>query len=149
VAGLADSTERRDALVQRLFMNAVGAFDLFSVYLGDRLGLYRIVAEQGAMTSAELADAAGVHERYAREWLEQQAASELLEVDSDGSGGQRRFRLPEGHEEALLDVSSLNYVAPMARAVLASIRPIDAVLAAFKSGEGVPYADYGEDLHEA
>jgi 2-polyprenyl-3-methyl-5-hydroxy-6-metoxy-1,4-benzoquinol methylase len=37
----------------------------------------------------------------------------------------------------------------MARAVLASIRPIDAVVAAFKSGEGVPYADYGEDLHEA
>jgi len=36
----------------------------------------------------------------------------------------------------------------MARAVLASIRPIDAVLAAFKTGEGVPYADYGEDLHE-
>jgi hypothetical protein len=36
-----------------------------------------------------------------------------------------------------------------ARAVLASIRPIDAVVAAFKSGEGVPYADYGEDLHEA
>ena len=118
---MADSTERRDALVERLFMNAVGAFDLFSVYLGDRLGLYRIVAEQGAMTSAELADAAGVHERYAREWLEQQAASELLEVDMDGNGAQRRFRLPEGHEEALLDVSSLNYVAPMARAVLASM----------------------------
>jgi 2-polyprenyl-3-methyl-5-hydroxy-6-metoxy-1,4-benzoquinol methylase len=149
VAGLADSTERRDALVERLFLNAVGAFDLFSVYLGDRLGLYRTMAEHGAMTAAELAAAAGVHERYAREWLEQQSASQLLEVDMDGNGGQRRFRLPEGHEEALLDVSSLNYVAPMARAVLASIRPIDAVVAAFKSGEGVPYADYGEDLHEA
>ena len=36
----------------------------------------------------------------------------------------------------------------MARAVLASVRPIDALLAAFKTGEGVPYADYGEDLHE-
>jgi 2-polyprenyl-3-methyl-5-hydroxy-6-metoxy-1,4-benzoquinol methylase len=88
-----------------------------------------------------------VHERYAREWLEQQAASDLLEVEN-GDGEQRRFRLPAGHDEALLDVSSLNYIAPMARLVLASIRPIDAVLAAFKTGEGVPYADYGEDLHE-
>ena len=62
--------------------------------------------------------------------------------------GRARFRLPEGHDEALLDVSSLNYIAPMARAVLASIRPIDAVLEAFRTGDGVPYADYGEDLHE-
>ena len=147
MASVTDSTERRDALVERLFMNAVGAFDLFSVYLGDRLGFYRIVADQGPLTSAELADAASVHERYAREWLEQQAASDLLEMAID-EAGKRRFRLPAGHDEALLDVSSLNYIAPMARAVLASVRPIDALLAAFRTGEGVPYADYGEDLHE-
>ena len=36
---MAESTERRDALVERLFINAIGAFDLFSVYVGDRLGL--------------------------------------------------------------------------------------------------------------
>ena len=147
MASVTDSTERRDALVERLFMNAVGAFDLFSVYIGDRLGLYRIMADEGPLTPAELAHAAGVHERYAREWLEQQAASDLLEMAID-EAGKRRFRLPAGHDEALLDVSSLNYIAPMARAVLASVRPIDALLAAFKTGEGVPYADYGEDLHE-
>ena len=146
MASVADATERRDALVGRLFMNAIGAFDLFSVYVGDRLGLYRILADQGPLTSAELAHTAGVHERYAREWLEQQAASDLLEVEGDGE--EPRFRLPVGHDEAFLDVSSLNYVAPMARVVLASIRPIDALLDAFKTGDGVPYADYGEDLHE-
>src|SRR6266545_7740632 len=147
MATVADATGRRDALVERLFMNAIGAFDLFSVYVGDVLGLYRILGQKGPLTSAELADAAGVHERYAREWLEQQAASELLEVE--GQGPERRFRLPEGHDEALLDVSSLDYIAPMARAVLASIRPIDSLLDAFRSGEGVSYADYGEDLHES
>ena len=149
MAATAEPTERRDALVERLFMNAIGAFDLFSVHVGDRLGLYRTLADEGPLTSAELAKAAGVHERYAREWLEHQAASDLLEVGENGDSEQRKFRLPEGHEEALLDVSSLNYVAPMARAVLACIRPIDELLAAFRTGEGVPYADYGEDLHEA
>jgi 2-polyprenyl-3-methyl-5-hydroxy-6-metoxy-1,4-benzoquinol methylase len=147
MATAADATGRRDALVERLFLNAIGAFDLFSVYIGDTLGFYRCLAEKGPLTSAELADAAGAHERYAREWLEQQAASELLEVE--GEGEERRFRLPAGHDEALLDVSSLNYIAPMARAVLASIRPIDALLEAVRSGGGVPYADYGHDLHEA
>jgi 2-polyprenyl-3-methyl-5-hydroxy-6-metoxy-1,4-benzoquinol methylase len=147
MASAAEATERRDALVERLFMNAVGAFDLFSVYVGDVLGLYRALADKGPLTSAELAEAAGMHERYAREWLEQQAATDLLEVD--GGGEERRFRLPEGYDEALLDVSSLNYIAPLARAVLASIRPIDALLEAYRRGGGVPYADYGEDVHEA
>src|SRR5207249_12172408 len=40
-------------------------------------------------------------------------------------------------------------LAPMARAVLASTRPIDALVEAFRTGAGVPYADYGDDLHEA
>jgi 2-polyprenyl-3-methyl-5-hydroxy-6-metoxy-1,4-benzoquinol methylase len=141
-----EETARRDALVERLFMDAVGAFDLFSVYLGDVLGLYRVLADKGPLTSAELAKATGVHERYAREWLEHQAASDLLEVVPNGP--ERRFQLPEGHDEALLDASSLNYIAPMARAVAASVRPLDALLAAFRTGDGVPYADYGDDLHE-
>jgi 2-polyprenyl-3-methyl-5-hydroxy-6-metoxy-1,4-benzoquinol methylase len=143
-----DSTQRRDALVERLFTNAIGAFDLFSVYLGDRLGLYRILADRGPMTSPELAGAAGLNERYVREWLEHQAASDLLELVSDGDPDARRFRLPDGHIEPLLDASSLNYTAPMARSVLGSIRPIDALLEAFRAGDGVPYALYGDDLHE-
>ena len=146
MAGAVDAVERRDALVERLFMSAVGAFELFSVYVGEKLGLYRELADRGPLTPAELAEAAGVHERYAREWLEHQAASDILEVERDGE--ERRFRLPEGHDEALLDPSSLNYIAPMGRAVLASIRPIDSLLEAFGTGGGVPYADYGDDLHE-
>ena len=66
----------------------------------------------------------------------------------DESGGERKFGLPEGHDEALLDVVEFNYIAPMARSVVASIRPVDALLKAFKNGGGVPYADYGEDMHE-
>jgi 2-polyprenyl-3-methyl-5-hydroxy-6-metoxy-1,4-benzoquinol methylase len=149
LAAMADSTQRRDALVERLFTSAIGAFDLFSVHLGDRLGLYGLLADRGPMTSAELAGAAGLNERYVREWLEHQAASDLLETRAADDAQARRYRLPEGHVEPLLDVSSLNYSAPMARAVLASIRPIDSLLAAFRTGDGIPYKAYGDDLHEA
>jgi 2-polyprenyl-3-methyl-5-hydroxy-6-metoxy-1,4-benzoquinol methylase len=147
MAEVKEAAERRDALVERLSANAIGAFDLFSVYLGDVLGLYRVLVDRGPLTSVELAAAAGVHERYAREWLEQQAASALLEVDQDGD--VRRFRLPAGHDEALLDVSSLNYITPTAYSVLASIRPIDKLLEAFRTGGGVPYAEYGDEAHES
>src|SRR6059058_64937 len=146
MAATAGTTERRDALVERLFMDAIGAFDLLSVYLGDVLGLYRALADEGPLTSAELADAAGIHERYAREWLEHQAASGLLELEPNGDA--RRYRLPEGHAEALLDSSSLSYIAPLARSFAGAVKPLEALLAAFRSGDGVPYGDYGDDLHE-
>lgn len=140
---------RRDALVGRLFEAAIGAMDLLSVYLGDRLGLYRALAERGRASSLELAEAAGVHERYAREWLEQQASTGILEVAEDADDpSRRRFRLPEGHDEALLDGESLNYVAPFGRLLAACALPLPKLLEAFRSGAGVPYEDYGPDLYE-
>jgi winged helix-turn-helix protein/methyltransferase family protein len=139
----AEPSARRDALVERLFGATLGAMDLLSVYLGVRLGLYRALADRGASSSEELAEAAGLNERYTREWLEQQATTGILEVDDE-----RRYTLPPGHDEALLDESSLNYAAPFGKLVVACVRPIDEVLAAFRSGDGVPYADYGADLHE-
>ena len=65
---------RRDALVERLFGAMIGAFDLGSVYIGDRLGLYRAVAEHGPASAVELAAATSLNERYVREWLEQRDA---------------------------------------------------------------------------
>ncbi len=56
-------TERRDALIGRLFEATIGAMDVFTIYIGDRLGLYRALAELGAATSTELARATGTHER--------------------------------------------------------------------------------------
>jgi SAM-dependent methyltransferase len=140
---------RRDALVERLFGATLGAMDVLGVYLGDRLGLYRALAERGPLTSTELAESSGTHERYAREWLEQQAASGILEVDHAAAGAQeRRYSVPPGHDEALLDETSLNYVAPVGKLMAACAKPLDAVLRAFSTGDGVPYADYGSDLHE-
>jgi len=145
----ADAAARRDALVERLFLAAVGAWDVFAVYLGDRLGLYRILAERGPATSGELADTAGLSERYVREWLEQQASSAILEVDdARAEVAARRYALPPGHDEALVDETSLNCIAPIGQLVVACAKPMDAVLEAFRTGEGVPYADYGTDLHE-
>ena len=140
---------RRDELVERLFGSALGAMDLLCVYLGDRLGLYKALAHSGPSTSAELASEAGVNERYAREWLEQQAMAGILEaVDQSATDAERRYALPTGHDEVLLDGDSLNHMAPIAQLLVACALPIHAVLAAFATGDGVPYADYGADLHE-
>jgi ubiquinone/menaquinone biosynthesis C-methylase UbiE len=123
--------------------------DLLCVYLGDRLGMYRALVDAGPSTAAELASAAGVNERYAGEWLEQQAMPGILEAqDPSASDADRRYAVPDGHEEVLLEAGSLNHMAPMAQLVVACALPIHAVLDAFRAGDGVPYADYGADLHE-
>jgi 2-polyprenyl-3-methyl-5-hydroxy-6-metoxy-1,4-benzoquinol methylase len=140
--------ERRDALVGKLFAGTIEAVDVLSVYVGDRLGLYRALAD-GPLTPPELAGAAGIHERYAREWLEQQAASGILDVETGSSDpAARRFRLPAGHDEALLDAESLNYAAPFGQVLVAVARPIHRVIEAYRQGEGVPFEAYGSDLYE-
>ena len=145
----ATADEQRETFVERLFEATLGAFDLLCVYIGDQLGLYRAIADRGAATSQELATTAGIHERYAREWLEQQAMSGILEVDdADAAAGDRRYMLPAGVDEVLLDESSLYFGAALAQATVACALPIHRVLDAFRTGDGVPYAEYGVDLHE-
>jgi hypothetical protein len=59
----AEAAARRDALVERLFLATVDAWDVIAVYIGDRLGLYRTLAERGPTTSGDLAAACGLSER--------------------------------------------------------------------------------------
>src|ERR671917_503595 len=141
--------QRREALVERVFGSAIGLMELLSIYVGERLGLYRALADGGAATAPELAAATATNERYAREWLEQQAVAGILEVEDERAEPEaRRFRLPEGHDEVLLERDSLYYVAPFAQQMVGLTRPLPAVLEAYRTGGGVPYPEYGEDMRE-
>ena len=134
----------RDALVGRLFTSTIGALELFHVYLGDRLGLYRALRTAGPLTAAGLAATAGINERYAREWLEQEAVAGILVVET--GEGERRYSLPRGHAEVLDDPDSLNFLAPAARGVVSIGAVMTNVIDAFRTGAGVPYEAYGADM---
>jgi 2-polyprenyl-3-methyl-5-hydroxy-6-metoxy-1,4-benzoquinol methylase len=142
--------QRRDAFVERFAGSVVGAQEVLSIYIGDRLGLYQPLADGSALAAPELADAAGIHERYAREWLEQQAVCGILEVeDARAEPDSRRYRLPKGHDEVLLERDSLDYLAPLAQGLVGLAHALPAVLEAFKTGGGVPFSRYGKDLRES
>src|SRR3954447_5495949 len=72
--------------VQEFMGRMVGEFGAVAsaplIALGDRLGLYKAMSEQGWMTSTEVAERAGLAERYVREWLAAQAASGFLRYDA-------------------------------------------------------------------
>lgn len=74
---------KRDAFLDRLLQSARGTFELFSIYIGVRLGFYEALAAGGPLSSVELASRTATSERYAREWLEQQPVSGILEVDDE------------------------------------------------------------------
>jgi cyclopropane fatty-acyl-phospholipid synthase-like methyltransferase len=143
------ATHRCERLADRLLNSVAGTFDIFTIYIGDRLGFYDALNENGPMTPSELASHTGTHERYVREWLEQQTVTAILDVDdAEQPPQERRFSLPAGHDEVLVDRESLNYLAPLAQLVAGAVYPLDSLLAAFRTGAGVPFASYGKDLWE-
>lgn len=133
-----------EAVGERLLEAAVGAVDLVAVYLGDRLGWYASLRDDGPATPNQLADRTGTAPRYAREWLEQQAVTGLLKVESDG-----RFGLPAGVAEALTNPASLAFVAPLGRMLVAPLVQMPALLEAYRGGGGVPWAQLGADARES
>lgn len=142
--------EEAEAFVGRLFEGALGTVDLLTVYIGDRLGLYKGLTDGGPATPSELAARCSINERYAREWLEQQAVGGILTVD-DASAPEdaRRYALPEGHALALTDPDSPFSMAPLARAFVGCALVLPKILDAFRTGGGVPWSDFGTDGIEA
>jgi hypothetical protein len=144
------NVEQAEGFVGRLFNASLGAIDVFTVYVGDRMGLYQALADNGSLTFPELAASAGIDPRYAREWLEQQAATGIVLVDDVAAAPDvRRFTLPAEHAAALIDPDSPLSIAPLARAVASVGVVLPQLLEAYRTGGGVPWSAFGADGIEA
>jgi 2-polyprenyl-3-methyl-5-hydroxy-6-metoxy-1,4-benzoquinol methylase len=125
------------ALSARVRRSAAATFDLMSIWLGERLSLYRGLAD-GPATPSELAGRAGANARMVREWLEHQAVTGLLEVEDVGvTPDERRYRLPEGGVEALTDRDSVAFAVPTAAEVLHAVGFLLGLETALRSGGGL------------
>jgi len=136
---VADNSDAAAALAGRLRHDMVCALELFTVYLGERLGLYRALAADGPATSAELAARTGTVERYVREWLEHHAASGLLEVDvADDDPLRRRYRLPPALAPVLADPDDVRYRAFNGVEIVRAGRGMADLVEAFRTGGAPP-----------
>lgn len=128
------------ALAERVFTACIATMDVATIHLGRELGLYEALRDSGPLTSLELAAATSCDERYVREWLEHQAVGAILAVDDTAAAAtKRRYTLPPGHAEALLDHTSPYSVGPFAQFTVGEIIPIRQLVDAFRTGEGLPY----------
>lgn len=141
-----ESQQAEAALTERLFGATIGALELFSVYLGKQLGLYRAL-EHAPANPSQLAGRAGIAERYAREWLEQQSVAGLLRVDDvRAAPADRTYSLPRAHVGVLADDCHGCHVAPFSQMVAGVAQALPAVVDAYRTGRGVPYEQYGADF---
>ncbi|MDN5794330.1 MAG: class I SAM-dependent methyltransferase [Intrasporangium sp.] len=112
--------------------------------LGDRLGLYAALARSSPATSTELAEQTGTHERYVREWLAQQTAVGFVTHDAT----EQTFTLPREHAAVLASDDSPAAMIGAAPLATGLHRRIDEVVAAFRSGDGIPWAEQDPTIFE-
>ncbi len=146
---MTDPSDDVGAVLERIQRAALGTADLFSIYLGDRLGWYLSLRDDGPATAQQLAERTGTHPRYAREWLEQQAVTNLLAVDDSDDAAARRYTLRPGMAKVLTDETSRAYLGPLARMFAAAGQQLPALLEAYRTGGGVPWTQYGPDARES
>ena len=72
--------QQTELFVEKIPNPHAGTFDMFSMYLGVRLGYYKAMSEGGSINSTELATRTKTNERYTRKWLEQQAVGRFSTV---------------------------------------------------------------------
>jgi SAM-dependent methyltransferase len=114
------------------------------VHLGDKLGLYKAMADGAPITSVELAQRTGTTERYVREWLVNQAAGGY--IDYDPATG--RYRLPPEQAVALADPESPYFVCGGFQAMMALARAEPRISQAFQTGEGMFWGEHDHNLFE-
>jgi len=126
-----------NAFIGQMLSDLGGASSIAMVRLGDTLGLYKAIHANGAMTSTELAKIAKVDERYLREWLSHQAASNYLSYDPATS----KFAMPPEQAMVFANEESPVYMMGGFDLMAAMLDNQPKVQAAFKSGGGVAWGD--------
>jgi SAM-dependent methyltransferase len=128
-----------EAFAERVVADLAGTMTTVLCALGDRTGLFRELAG-GAATSAELATAAGLSERYVREWASGLYAAGYLDHDPESD----RFSLSPDRAAVLADEGGPAFLAGAHAVVRGMVGQLDRVEHGLRTGAGIPAADYGE-----
>jgi SAM-dependent methyltransferase len=120
-----------------------GAITAVLVYIGDKLGLYRAMADAGKpITSQELATITETSERVVREWLASQAAGGYVLYDAQ----TQRYSLPPENASVLVDENSPMYLIGAFQNITSFFKDSSKIIEAFKTGRGLPWGEHDPDL---
>jgi SAM-dependent methyltransferase len=106
--------------------------------IGHRVGLFDAMADRLPTTSQEIADAAGLNERYVREWLGAMVTGKVV----DYNPGENTYSLPPEHAAWLTRAAGLDNLALQTQYIPLLAQVEDPVIDSFRNGGGVPYSAY-------
>lgn len=112
------------------------AFVGLLVSIGHQTGLYDTLADLPPATSERIAEAAGLDERYVREWLGAMTTARIVEYDP----ARRTYRLPPEHAATLTTAAGPNNMAYFTQYVAEMGKIEQPLIEAFRTGGGVPYS---------
>jgi 2-polyprenyl-3-methyl-5-hydroxy-6-metoxy-1,4-benzoquinol methylase len=125
------------SLAERVAEDLGGAFTVGLAYLGDRLGLFAALAAGGPATSEEVAQRAGLHERYVREWLNAMVASRYVEHQPDGD----TYTMTDEQRAVLVDEGGRTFMAGAFTFALESLLLTPRLASAFQHGGGISFGE--------
>ncbi len=129
--------------VHRFIVDLGAAHHAVTVVVGDRLGLYRAVADAGPATAREIAAAAGCDERYTQEWLNAQAASGYCEYDQHSG----EYSLTPAQRACLADEDSPIFLTAGMFLAAALFKDEERLAEAIRTGAGVGWGEHHHDLY--
>ena len=140
-----DQFVTKDAQAMKIFDWAAGAASLRMAYYGLKLGLFQaITSEEHGLSVDELVARTGLDARYVRAWARTSVAGELLEYDAT----TERLTMAPFMEALLLDDQDFQYSAGLATNFAVESRLADRVADCFSNSEGIPFAEYGQEMVE-
>lgn len=134
--------EKLNDLMGGILHDLGGAFSVPLVRIGESLGIYEALNGTVPLSSGELAAKTGLHERYLREWLSAQAASNYITYHPEVN----KFSMSPEQAFVFSSPGSPFYLAPAFGAAAAFQENYPQVRDAFTSGEGVPWGDQTQCL---
>jgi winged helix-turn-helix protein/methyltransferase family protein len=148
-SGVSDTTRKVDEAKLEDFMgkvvNDLGATEsTVLVIIGDKLGLYKAMADSKPVTPAELASRTGTAERYVREWLSNQAAGGYISYDPNTA----KYTLLPEQAMALANENSPVFSLGGFQGAMAFFRDEPKITEAFRTGKGVDWGDHDSNLYE-
>src|SRR5579871_2458298 len=134
--------EKLNGLVGKLVNDLGVSLSAASILLGDRLGLYKAMADGTSVTPVDLAKKTGLHERYVREWMCGQAASGYIDYDA----GRDTFSLSPEQAMAFAEEGSPAFFAGAFDVVQSVFLDEAKVADAFRTGQGVGWHEHSKCL---
>ena len=120
------------------------ALSALTIFVGDRLGLFKAMVGAGGLTPDELAKRTGTHPRMIREWLASMAAGGFVIYNRNN----RTYVLPNEQAVALTDENSPAYIAGAYASLASLFKDIEKIIGAFQTGKGLGWGDHHPYLFE-